>query len=104
VCQTWERQGLLHLIRSLISTKILESSYLFIYLSSHVKRVIHISIGCQFPFNPFMFNIQERKKIVKGLKGTVGKTAHFQYGSLVNISSFTSTCGDGGGYCSNCKD
>ncbi|KAJ6897808.1 hypothetical protein NC652_024584 [Populus alba x Populus x berolinensis] len=35
---------------------------------------------------------KERKKIVKGLKGTVGKTAHFQYGSLVRISFFICTC------------
>lgn len=36
---------------------------------------------------------KERKKIVKGLKGTVGKTAHFQYGSLV-LACIVSTVDD----------
>ncbi|KAJ6980833.1 hypothetical protein D5086_018999 [Populus alba] len=36
---------------------------------------------------------KERKKIVKGLKGTVGKTAHFQYGSLV-LACIVSTIDD----------
>ncbi|CAK7333281.1 unnamed protein product [Dovyalis caffra] len=36
---------------------------------------------------------KERKKIVKGLKGTVGKTAYFQYGSLV-LACIVSTIDD----------
>lgn len=30
---------------------------------------------------------QERKKIIKGMKGHTGKIAHDQYGSLVSIFS-----------------
>ncbi|KAJ6313690.1 hypothetical protein OIU77_015054 [Salix suchowensis] len=57
-------------------------------------RMIHTRDGSQIGILCVKHgSAKERKKIVKGLKGTVGKTAHFQYGSLV-LACIVSTIDD----------
>ncbi|KAJ6722143.1 hypothetical protein OIU85_025149 [Salix viminalis] len=57
-------------------------------------RMIHTKDGSQIGILCVKHgSAKERKKIVKGLKGTVGKTAHFQYGSLV-LACIVSTIDD----------